>query len=179
MEKLIKGKPVADSIKKRLKVEVEGLKAKGIIPKLTIIRAGEDPGNIAYERGALKAMASVNIKADVRALPENISEDDFINELKSVNTDTSTHGILVLRPLPEQLDEKRLKNIILPEKDVDCFNPINVSKVLEGDETGFPPCTPAAVVEMLEFYNIDLKGINAVVVGRSMIVGKPTALLLL
>lgn len=124
-------------------------------------------------------MASVNIKADVRALPENISEDDFINELKSVNTDTSTHGILILRPLPEQLDEKVLKNIILPEKDVDCFNPINVSKVLEGDETGFPPCTPAAVVEMLEFYNIDLKGINAVVVGRSMIVGKPTALLLL
>lgn len=176
---LMKGKPVADAIKEELKAEVQDLKAKGIIPKLTIVRVGADPGDMSYERGALKAMANINIDTDARALPENIEQTDFISELEKINADTSTHGILILRPLPKQLDEKVIKNFIAPEKDVDCFNPINVAKVFEGDETGFPPCTPSAVMEILKFYNIELKGKNAVVIGRSMIVGKPAAMLLL
>ncbi|MFY9312500.1 MAG: tetrahydrofolate dehydrogenase/cyclohydrolase catalytic domain-containing protein [Tepidanaerobacteraceae bacterium] len=176
---LIKGKPVADKIKEKLKKEVDELKEKGITPKLAIIRVGDDPGDMAYERGAIKTMVSVNIETDVRVLSKDISKDEFIKELKSINDDKSVHGILILRPLPDQLDESVIKNVIAPEKDVDCFSPVNVAKVFEGDETGFPPCTPSAVMEILKHYEIPLKGKNAVVIGRSMIVGKPAAMLLL
>jgi len=176
---LIKGKPVADKIKEKLKKEVAELKEKGITPKLAIIRVGDDPGDMAYERGAIKTMVSVNIETDVRDLSKDISKDEFIKELKSINDDKSVHGILILRPLPDQLDESVIKNVIAPEKDVDCFSPVNVAKVFEGDETGFPPCTPSAVMEILKHYEIPLKGKNAVVIGRSMIVGKPAAMLLL
>jgi len=175
---LIKGKPVADKIKEKLKKEVAELKEKGITPKLAIIRVGDDPGDMAYERGAIKTMVSVNIETDVRVLSKDISKDEFIKELKSINDDKSVHGILILRPLPDQLDESVIKNVIAPEKDVDCFSPVNVAKVFEGDETGFPPCTPSAVMEILKHYEIPLKGKNAVVIGRSMIVGKPAAMLL-
>jgi methylenetetrahydrofolate dehydrogenase (NADP+)/methenyltetrahydrofolate cyclohydrolase len=112
-------------------------------------------------------------------LTKNITQNDFIDELNNINNDKSIHGILVLRPLPEQLDENVIKNVIAPEKDVDCFSPVNVAKVFEGDETGFPPCTPSAVMEILRYYDIPLKGKNTVVIGRSMIVGKPAAMLLL
>ncbi|MGB4393697.1 MAG: tetrahydrofolate dehydrogenase/cyclohydrolase catalytic domain-containing protein [Tepidanaerobacteraceae bacterium] len=176
---LIKGKPVADKIKEKLKKEVAELKEKGITPKLAIIRVGDDPGDMAYERGAIKTMVSVNIETDVRVLSKDISKDEFIKELKSINDDKSVHGILILRPLPDQFDESVIKNVIAPEKDVDCFSPVNVAKVFEGDETGFPPCTPSAVMEILKHYEIPLKGKNAVVIGRSMIVGKPAAMLLL
>lgn len=176
---LIKGKPVADKIKEKLKKEVAESKEKGITPKLAIIRVGDDPGDMAYERGAIKTMVSVNIETDVRVLSKDISKDEFIKELKSINDDKSVHGILILRPLPDQLDESVIKNVIAPEKDVDCFSPVNVAKVFEGDETGFPPCTPSAVMEILKHYEIPLKGKNAVVIGRSMIVGKPAAMLLL
>jgi len=176
---LIKGKPVADKIKEKLKKEVAELKEKGITPKLAIIRVGDDPGDMAYERGAIKTMVSVNIETDVRDLSKDISQDEFIKKLKSINDDKSVHGILILRPLPDQLDENVIKNVIAPEKDVDCFSPVNVAKVFEGDETGFPPCTPSAVMEILKHYEIPLKGKNAVVIGRSMIVGKPAAMLLL
>jgi len=176
---LIKGKPVADKIKEKLKKEVAELKEKGITPKLAIIRVGDDPGDMAYERGAIKTMVSVNIETDVRVLSKDISQDEFIKELKSINDDKSVHGILILRPLPDQLDESVIKNVIAPEKDVDCFSPVNVAKVFEGDETGFPPCTPSAVMEILKHYEIPLKGKNAVVIGRSMIVVKPAAMLLL
>lgn len=179
MGMLIKGKPVADKIKEKLKKEVAELKEKGITPKLAIIRVGDDPGDMAYERGAIKTMVSVNIETDVRVLSKDISQDEFIKELKSINDDKSVHGILILRPLPDQLDESVIKNVIAPEKDVDCFSPVNVAKVFEGDETGFPPCTPSAVMEILKHYEIPLKGKNAVVIGRSMIVGKPAAMLLL
>lgn len=179
MGTLIKGKPVADKIKEELKSEIKELKVKGIIPKLAIIRVGDDPGDMAYERGAIKAMVGINIETDVRVLSKNITQAEFIDELNSINDDVSVHGILILRPLPKQLDENVIKKVIVPEKDVDCFSPVNVAKVFEGDETGFPPCTPSAVMEILRFYEIPLKGKNTVVIGRSMIVGKPVAMLLL
>jgi len=179
MGTLIKGKPVADKIKEELKAQISDLNAKGIVPKLAIVRVGNEPSDMAYERGAIKTMASTNIETDVRALPKDITQADFINELKKINSDKSVHGILVFRPLPKQLDENIIKHVIAPEKDVDCFSPINVAKVFEGDETGFPPCTPSAVMEILNYYGVPLKGKNAVVIGRSMIVGKPAAMLLL
>lgn len=176
---LIKGKPVADKIKEDIKAEVKELRAKGVIPKLSIIRVGADPGDISYERGALKVMSELDIDVQVNALPENITQEEFIDFLKKVNSDASVHGILVFRPLPKQLDENVIKYVIDANKDVDCFSPLNVAKVFEGDESGFPPCTPAAVMEMLKYYNVELKGKRAVVIGRSMIVGKPVSMMLL
>lgn len=176
---LIKGKPVADKITESLKNEVETLKKENIFPKIKIIRVGANSSDLAYERGALKRMEKCGINTEVIELPSDISQNDFIDKLREVNNDKFTHGILVFRPLPKQLNEEVIKYAISPEKDVDCFSPVNVAKVMEGDETGFPPCTPKAVVEILKHYCPDLKGKNIVVIGRSMVVGKPVSMLLL
>ncbi len=179
MGQIIKGKPVADAISEDLTKEVEILKAKGITPKLTIVRVGANGSDLAYERGALKRCASIGITTEVKEFPENIEQNDFITELKKINEDKATNGILIFRPFPKQLDESVIKYIIAPEKDVDCFSPVNVAKLMEKDETGFAPCTPSAVIEILKHYNIPMKGKNAAVIGRSMVVGKPVSMLLL
>lgn len=179
MGKLIKGKPVADAITIEVKKDVEYLKQNDAVPKLKIVRIGEREDDIAYERAAVKRMETCGIACEVVTLPADISQEDFIIELKSVNEDKTVHGILLFRPLPKQLDEDKVKYIINSEKDIDCFNPINVSKVMEGDETGFPPCTPTAAMEILKYYNVEVRGKLAVVVGRSMVVGKPLSMMLL
>ena len=179
MGELIKGKPVADKITEDVKAQVAELNSKGIYPKLQIIRVGEREDDISYERGALKRMATCGVLTEVKTLPVDITQEDFIKELKASNDDKAVHGILVFRPLPKQLDENVLKYIIDPKKDIDCFNPANVAKVVEGDKTGFAPCTPSAVMEILKFYNVELTGKNVVVLGRSMVVGKPQAMLML
>ena len=176
---ILKGKPVADKISEGLIKEVEELKAKGITPKLAIVRVGASPDDLAYERGALGRSKKVGIDAEVKELPEDISQDDFIKELKAVNDDPSVNGILVFRPFPKQLDEEVIKYVIAPEKDIDCFSPINAAKLVEDDATGFAPCTAVSVVEILKYYEVPLEGSNAVVLGRSMVIGKPAALLLL
>lgn len=179
MGKLLKGKPVADSIVVRVKNEAEELRRKNIIPKLKIIRVGQMEDDLAYERAAVKRMKSANIECEVLSLPLNIDRYTFTSELKKVVKDDSVHGILLFRPLPNQINENDIKFIIRPEKDIDCFNPINASKLLEGDESGFPPCTAKAAIEILKFYNIELKGKESVVIGRSMVVGKPLSMMLL
>ncbi len=179
MGDLIKGKVVADVITGEVKEEAEKIKLKGINPKLMIVRVGEREDDLAYERAAMKRMKSCNILCEVLNLPLDISQENFILQLQKVNDDESVHGILLFRPLPKQIKEDDVKFIISPEKDIDCFNPINAAKVYEGDETGFPPCTPLAAMEILKYNNINLKGVEAAVIGRSMVVGKPMAMLLL
>lgn len=179
MGEIIKGKPVADAITELIIKDVEEIKAKGISPKLTIVRVGADPSDLAYERGALKRMEKCGIDREVLEFPVDISQKEFIEELKKVNDDESTHGILIFRPMPKHLNEDVIKYIISPEKDVDCFSPVNVAKVTEGDETGFPPATPTAVMEILKYYNVELKGKHAVIIGRSLVVGKPVSMLML
>ena len=179
MGQIIKGKPVADAISADLTKKVEVLKTKGITPKLTIVRVGNNPSDLAYERGALKRCESIGILTEVKELPEEISQSDFIKELENVNSDKAVNGILIFRPLPKQLDESVIKYVIASEKDVDCMSPINVAKVMENDVTGFAPCTPSAVMEILRHYEVPIKGKSAVVVGRSMVVGKPVSMLLL
>jgi methylenetetrahydrofolate dehydrogenase (NADP+)/methenyltetrahydrofolate cyclohydrolase len=176
---LLKGKPVADSIAARVKDEAEELRRNNIIPKLKIIRVGEREDDLAYERAAVKRMKSANIDCEVLALPLNIDKETFEDEIKNVVNDNSVHGILVFRPLPKQLNEKDIRFIISPEKDIDCLNPINAAKILEGDKSGFPPCTARAAMEILKFYNIDINGKEATVIGRSMVVGKPLSMMLL
>lgn len=176
---LAKGKPVAEKITEEVKKEVEQFNKNNIFPKLKIVRVGNREDDLSYERAAVKRMAACGIRCEVLELPQDISQNDFETELKKVDGDDTVHGILLFRPLPKQIDENEMKFIISPEKDIDCFNPINVAKVMEGDETGFPPCTPTAAIEILKHYNVPMKGKNAVVLGRSMVVGKPAAMLLL
>ncbi|MGD9567671.1 MAG: bifunctional 5,10-methylenetetrahydrofolate dehydrogenase/5,10-methenyltetrahydrofolate cyclohydrolase [Sedimentibacter sp.] len=179
MGELLKGKPVADAITLEVKNGVEELNAKNIHPKLMIVRVGERQDDLSYEKSAIKRMQNCGIECEVTALPVDISQDDFIDKLKAVNDDTSVHGILLFRPLPKQIDENVVKHIINPTKDIDCFNPANVAKTVEGDKTGFAPCTPTAAMEILKYNNIELKGKRAAVIGRSLVVGKPMAMLLL
>lgn len=179
MGQIIKGKPVADAITAELVKDVEALKAKGIEPKLKIVRVGAREDDLSYERGALSRMEKCGIKAEVLELPVDICQADFVKELKAVNDDPSVHGILLFRPLPKQLDMEEIKFIVDPVKDIDCMNPLNAEKIFEGDKTGYPPCTSQACIEILDHYGIDMKGKRAAVVGRSMVVGKPLAMLLL
>lgn len=176
---IIKGKLVADAISEDLTKKVAELKEKGLAPKLVIVRVGANPSDLSYERGALKRCESIGILAEVKELPEDITQSDFIKELEKINQDKAVHGILIFRPLPKGLDENVIKYVISPEKDMDCFSPVNVAKIMENDPTGFAPCTPSAVMEILKYYNVPMKGKKAVVVGRSMVVGKPVSMLLL
>ena len=179
MGEIIKGKPVGDALSEVLKGECEALVKDGIQPKLAILRVGAKPNDLSYEKGALKKCDTIGIKAEVTELPEGTTQDEYIETLQKLNNDSSVHGILTFRPLPKGIDEEVIKNVIAPEKDVDCFSPMNTAKLMEGDKTGFPPCTPTAVVEILKHYNVPLKGAKVVVLGRSMVVGKPVSMLLL
>jgi methylenetetrahydrofolate dehydrogenase (NADP+)/methenyltetrahydrofolate cyclohydrolase len=179
MSVMMKGSEVVAAMKEELLRAVEKLVQKGVVPQLDIVRVGVRPDDLAYERGAMKRMEGAGIHCKVIELPESISQADFEKEFSAVNGDPDIHGILLFRPLPKQLDEESVRNIINPKKDIDCLSPVNMAKVFSGDESGFAPCTPEAVMEVLAHYGIDVKGKRVTVVGRSMVVGKPLSMLLL
>lgn len=179
MEKILKGKPVADHISEELITEVDRLKEEDIVPKLAIVRVGARPDDLSYEKGATTRCAKIGIETRVLALDEGITEENFIKEIEKLNEDASVNGILIFRPLPKHIDESRIKYILSPEKDVDAFNPINMGKLMEGDGSGFTPCTPTAVMEMLRYFQIPIRGSNIAVTGVSMIVGKPLIAMLI
>ncbi|MCI8561699.1 MAG: bifunctional 5,10-methylenetetrahydrofolate dehydrogenase/5,10-methenyltetrahydrofolate cyclohydrolase [Dorea sp.] len=176
---LMKGIDVAAAMKEELIKEAGLLKEGGIIPCLAIIRVGSRKDDLSYERGAKKRMDMIGIECRVMELPEDISQKEFEEVFRKVNDDTSVHGILLFRPLLKHLDEEPVRRMIHPLKDVDCMSDVNLLKVFDGDGTGYAPCTAEAVMKMLKHYNIDLKGKNTTVVGRSMVVGKPLSMLLL
>ncbi|PKM70526.1 MAG: bifunctional 5,10-methylene-tetrahydrofolate dehydrogenase/5,10-methylene-tetrahydrofolate cyclohydrolase, partial [Firmicutes bacterium HGW-Firmicutes-18] len=163
MGEILRGKPVADSITEDIKTKVERLKNSGLNPKLAILRVGNDPSDLSYERGALARMAKCGIDVEILELSDDVTEDSLIAHLEYVSDRKDINGILIFRPLPGHLDEDRIKNFISPSKDVDCFSPANVAKIMEGDKTGFSPATPSAVMEILKFYKIDLSGKHCVV----------------
>lgn len=173
------GAEVAKAMKERIISRGDRLKQEGIIPCLTIIRIGERPDDLSYERGAKKRMELTGIECRVKELPEDISQEEFEGEFRKVNADETVHGILLFRPLPAHLDEKPVRKMINPYKDVDCISDVNLAKVFAGDQSGFAPCTAEAVMEMLEHYGIDVCGKKVTVVGRSMVVGRPLAMLML
>lgn len=179
MGQVLKGKDVASILMEETKREADILIGKGINPTLAILRVGNNKDDISYEKSILKNCEKVNIEGQVIEAPENVNIEDFIDILESLNTNPSIHGILIFRPLPKHLDENRIKHLINPNKDIDCMNPLNLSKVFEGEYTGFSPCTPAAVMEIIKHFNIDIEGKKAVVIGRSIVVGKPLAMMLL
>jgi methylenetetrahydrofolate dehydrogenase (NADP+)/methenyltetrahydrofolate cyclohydrolase len=176
---IMKGLEVTKFMKEKMISEVEDLKSKGIIPGLGIVRIGSNPDDLSYERGAIKRCESIGIHCKVFEYPLEITQHQLIKEIKKINNNDIIHGILLFRPLPKHIDENSIKTIISPGKDIDCFNPINVVKVFEGDESGFAPCTPEAVIEIMDHYGIEISGKRVVVIGRSLVVGKPLSMLLL
>lgn len=179
MSVIMMGTEVAAAMKQQLGSEVLELQNQGIRPCLGIVRVGARPDDLAYERGARKRMESVGIDCEVQELPEDIRQSDLESAFGKINDNPRIHGILLFRPLPDHLDEEPLKVMINPLKDIDCMSPVNMAKVFSGDETGYAPCTPEAVMDMLEYYDIDLTGREVTVIGRSMVVGKPLAMMLL
>lgn len=179
METLMKGITAANAITETLAQRSAELKEKGITPCLTIVRVGERGDDLAYERGALKRMEKCGIEARVVTFPEDVDQDTFEKGFLDVNNDPSVHGILLFRPLPHSLNEERIKELIDPAKDVDCMSAASMAKVFMGDNTGYAPCTAEAVVRLLEFYGVELSGKNVALLGRSLVVGKPLAMLLL
>ena len=168
----------ADTAEK-IKDEISGMlsELKGYIPTLGIVRIGSNPADISYEKGAVKKMESLSLKTKVFEFDENISSDNFIDEFKKINEDDEIDGILLFRPLPKHIDEKKVIEVLDERKDLDGISYKNIAKVFAGDESGFAPCTAKAVIKILESNNIELEGKNVVVLGRSMVIGKPVAML--
>ncbi len=177
--KLLTGKEVAQKMDLDIQKDVQGLKAKGVNPALRIMIVGEAEDSVFYANSAKKMAEKNGIACEIEQLSGTMSQDEFVNILKQRNADKAIHGIIVMRPFPKQIREDVVKHILAPEKDIDCFNPVNAGKIMAGDMTGFPPATPQAVMEILRFYQVPMSGKEAVVVGRSMVVGKPMAMLLL
>lgn len=176
---LLKGLEVANTMTHTIQKEVDGFKEQGIYPKLAIVRVGESPSDLSYEKGALKRMEKCGIKTEVHVLSQEADQSEVIKIIKSANEDASVHGILMFRPLPKHMDETMIQEQISPEKDVDGMSMINFGKVMAGEVDGFPPATPAAVMAILKHYQIEIKGKHCVIVGRSTVVGKPVAMMLL
>lgn len=178
MYKKIDGKLISAAVKERVKLEVEALKSVGITTGLAVIIVGEDPASKVYVANKKKACEALGIISEEYALPETTTQEELLALIDELNHKKSINGILCQLPLPKHLDEQAVINAILPEKDVDAFHPTNVGKIMLG-EYDFVPCTPAGIMEMLQYENIDIEGKTCVVIGRSNIVGKPMGMLLL
>ena len=179
MATIIDGKLVSQTIRGSIKDEVSALKAElGITPGLAVVLVGDDPASAVYVRNKHKACIDAGIESYVITMPTDTKEDDLLAKIDELNADKNVNGILVQLPLPKHICEDNVINRISPEKDVDAFHPANVGKILIGNYD-FLPCTPAGIMDLLAFYNIDIEGKECVVLGRSNIVGKPMSLLLL
>ena len=179
MAEIINGKLVSTEVRKSIANEIEEFKkCGGITPGLAVILVGNDPASAVYVRNKHKACLEVGINSYEITMPEETTEDELLAKIDELNSDTNVHGILVQLPLPRHISEEKVLNRISPNKDVDAFHPTNVGKIVNG-KYDFLPCTPAGIMELLHFYNVDISGKECVVIGRSNIVGKPMALLLL
>ena len=181
MAKLLLGKEVTDALNANLQTRTAALREKGIVPTLGIIRVGENPSDLSYEKGATKRAELVGVAVKNYVLPEDATKEQVIAIIDEVNADAAIHGVLMFRPLPKHLkaDQNEICNRLDPKKDVDCMTHMSNAGVFEGLDLGYAPCTPAACMEILDYYGIDCKGKNAVVIGRSLVVGKPAAMMLM
>lgn len=174
---LLKGAPVSAAIREWAAEEIKQL--QGPVPKLAIIRVGEKPDDMSYERSAVKKMETFGLRVQTFVFPKDISDEDFKEAFQKINKDQDVAGILLLRPLPGQIKEKEIEAMIDPKKDLDGISPVNIAKVFSRDPSGFAPCTAEAVIEILKANNISIEGKRAAVIGRSMVIGKPLSMLLL
>ena len=176
---LLKGKPVADLIKKGIAEKAEALIERNVVPTLGILRVGDNESDIAYENSAVKTAGALGIHVEKYIMDAKSSEDDVLEVLKVMNEDKNIHGILMFRPLPAHIDEDRVRNHIAPAKDIDGISDASVGSLFTGNRVGFPPCTAEAAMSILDYYGVEPSGKKAVVIGRSLVVGKPAAMMLL
>ncbi len=171
---ILKGKDVADEIVKEIRAE------KGAAsPRLAIIRIGEKASDLAYERGLLKKAGAAGIEVNIEALGENASTEEVLGTVERLNRDETVHGIMTFRPMPSQIDDDLIRNAVSPEKDVDGASDISMAGIYSGSGRGFPPCTAQACMEILRYYGIPVRGKKAVILGRSTVIGRPLAMMLL
>jgi tetrahydrofolate dehydrogenase/cyclohydrolase, NAD(P)-binding domain protein len=176
---LLKGKPVADAITEKLRLEVEKLLKKGIVPTLAILRVGKREDDLSYERGAMKRCAQVGIEVKQVVLDGDIDNEQFLKKLEELNQDDRVDGILMFRPLPKQLDEEAATRLLAVEKDIDGNTQGSLAGIYANTGDGFAPCTAEAVMAILNYYGIEMAGKKAVVIGRSLVIGRPVAMLLM
>ena len=179
MAELLRGAPVAKSMTEEVAERAARLAAAGVTPKLAIVRVGDNPSDGAYVRGALKRAERAGVATELVSLPDTVSQDELMGEIARINADCSIHGCLLLRPLPAHMDEPAVCATLVPEKDVDGITPGSLFGVFAGEQTGFAPCTAEAVVELLERSGVEIAGSRVTVVGRSLVIGRPVAMLLM
>lgn len=179
MAKQLLGKEVTAALNERIKADVKKLEEKGVTPTLGIVRVGERPDDVSYERGAVKRCETLGVAYQKFLLPADVTQEELMKTIDEVNSNDGIHGVLIFRPLPKHLDEEAVVKALAPEKDVDGITDGSMVGVFTSKPQGFPPCTPQACMEILDHYGIDCTGKKAVVIGRSLVVGKPAAMMLL
>ena len=181
MAKRLLGKEVNEALVAALQTRTAALKEKGVTPTLAILRLGENPSDLSYEKGATKRAEEIGVAIKNFILPEESTKEEVLAVIDQINADDSIHGCLMFRPLPKHLkaDQDEICNRLAPKKDVDSMTHLSNAGVFEGQDLGYAPCTPAACMEILDHYGIDCKGKKAAVIGRSLVVGKPAAMMLM
>ena len=179
MAEILKGAAVTAALNERLTAKVEALKEKGVVPTLAILRVGERPDDISYENGAMKRCAKIGVEVKNVLLPADVDSDTFFATLDGLNKDPAVHGILMFRPLPKHLDGEKARQMLAPEKDIDGCTDGSLAGVFTNTKVGFPPCTAQAAMEILDYYGVDCTGKRAVVMGRSLVIGRPAAMMMM
>ena len=179
MEKVLKGKPVADAITEDLRIRTEKLKARGITPTLAILRVGEREDDLSYERGAKKRAENVVANVVSVFLPADAPQEELFAKIRELNEDKNVHGILMFRPLPKHMDGEKARLLIAPEKDVDGCTDLSLAGVFTNTKTGYAPCTAESAIAILKHYGVEISGKKAAVIGRSLVIGRPVAMLLI
>ena len=179
MAEILKGMPVAKAMTEASLERVSALKAKGIVPTLAIVRLGENPSDLSYENGALKRAEKTGVEVKQFVLPEDTTQDELAEVIKGINADDSIHGVLMFRPLPKHIDEKAICEMLDPAKDMDGITSGSMAGVFMENGMGYPPCTASAVMEIFDHYGIELKGKKVTIFGRSLVIGKPVAMMVM
>ncbi len=179
MAQILKGTEVSTALNEKLRIETEALHIRGIVPTLAIVRVGERADDISYEKGAEKRANAIGVAVQKYILPQDATQSELVETIRRINADKTIHGALLLRPLPKHMNEELVRSVLLPEKDVDGITDGSLAGVFSGSGRGFAPCTAQACMEILDYYQIPTQGKTAVVIGRSLVVGKPVAMMLI
>jgi methylenetetrahydrofolate dehydrogenase (NADP+)/methenyltetrahydrofolate cyclohydrolase len=179
MAKLLKGAEVVSAMNERIKADATALREQGVTPTLAVVRVGERADDTAYERSVTKRAETVGVEVKLYTMPESVSQSELLTLLHWISESSGIHGCLIFRPLPGHIDDERVRAALSPEKDVDGITDGSLAGVFSGTKRGFPPCTAQACVEILDYYGIETKGKTAVVIGRSLVIGKPVSMMLL
>lgn len=177
--RILEGAPVAESISEQVLLTAHDLKEQGVEPCLAIMRVGKNPDDLSYERGAMKRAEATGLKVRHFVFAEDASTDELLACVEKINKDDDIHGLLILRPLPAHIDEEAVCNALVAYKDVDACSEQALGTIFTGSHIGYPPCTAQACIEMLDYYGVDVTGKRIIVVGRSLVIGRPLAMLLL